>query len=107
MRLLRHRDKRTLATCIYHRLTGLSLSVMVWSAVRYTSRPPLVRINGTLNSERYISGVLRNMALPFIRALRNATFQQDTARTMLPLLYRPFLIQKMLGCCPALYVHQI
>ncbi|GFV97417.1 hypothetical protein TNCV_2039261 [Trichonephila clavipes] len=39
----------------------------------------LVHIDGTLNSAHYISGVLRPVALPFIRALRNPTFQKDIA----------------------------
>ncbi|GFW21555.1 hypothetical protein TNCV_4280721 [Trichonephila clavipes] len=26
---------------------------------------------------------------------------------MLPILYGPFLIRKMFGCCPGLHVHQI
>ncbi|GFT46782.1 odorant receptor [Trichonephila clavipes] len=45
----------TLATCIHLRHTGPSPSVMVWGAIGYTSRSPLVRIDGTLNSARYIS----------------------------------------------------
>ncbi|GFX84300.1 transposable element Tcb1 transposase [Trichonephila clavipes] len=77
----RHRGERTLAVCIPHRHTGLSPGVMTWVAIGYTSRSPLVRIEGTLNSTRYIFGVLRtNVALPFIQTLRNLTFQQDNAR---------------------------
>ncbi|GFY01869.1 transposable element Tcb1 transposase [Trichonephila clavipes] len=45
---------------------------MVWDANGYTSLSPLVR---TLNSARYISSVLRPVALHFIRALRNPTIQ--------------------------------
>ncbi|GFW83997.1 transposable element Tcb1 transposase [Trichonephila clavipes] len=50
-------------------------------AIGYMSRSPLVRIDGILNSAYYISGVLRLVALPFIRPLRNPMFQQDNART--------------------------
>ncbi|GFU06537.1 uncharacterized protein TNCV_2023641 [Trichonephila clavipes] len=46
----------------------------------YTYRLPLVRSDVTLNSARYICGVLRPMALPFIRAMRNPTLEQDNAR---------------------------
>ncbi|GFW92350.1 transposable element Tcb1 transposase [Trichonephila clavipes] len=53
---------------------------MVWIAIEYTSQSPLVLIDGTLNSARYISGILRPMVLHLIRALRNPTFQQDNAR---------------------------
>ncbi|GFW05001.1 transposable element Tcb1 transposase [Trichonephila clavipes] len=41
---------------------------------------PLVRIEGTLNSKRYISGVLGSVALPFVPALLNAMFKLDNAR---------------------------
>ncbi|GFY36063.1 transposable element Tcb1 transposase [Trichonephila clavipes] len=65
--------------CIRHRHIGPSPDVMVWDAIGYKSQSPLSRIDGTLNRARYISGVLRPVALPFIRALRNLTFQQDNA----------------------------
>ena len=80
IRVWRHRGERTLEACIRHRHTGVSPSVMVWGAIGYASRSPLVRIDGTLNSGRYISDVLRPVALPFIRSLRSPTFQQDNAR---------------------------
>ena len=80
IRVWRHRGERTLEACIRHRHTGVSPDVMVWGAIGYTSRSPLVRIDGTLNSGRYISDVLRPVALPFIRSLPNPTFQQDNAR---------------------------
>ncbi|GFX72418.1 transposable element Tcb1 transposase [Trichonephila clavipes] len=54
--------------------------MMVWGAIVYMSRSPLVHIDSTLNNARYISGVLRPLALPFIRALRNHAFQQDNAQ---------------------------
>lgn len=91
IRVWRHRGERTLPACIRHRHTGPSPGVMVWGAIGYTSRSPLVRIEGTLNSGRYISGVLRPVALPFIRALRNATFQQDNARPHVAGIVRTFL----------------
>ncbi|GFW24166.1 hypothetical protein TNCV_1847251 [Trichonephila clavipes] len=49
---------------------------MVWRAIGYTSWSTLIRIDGTLNSAHYISGVLRPVTLPFILALRNPTFKQ-------------------------------
>ncbi|GFV03480.1 uncharacterized protein TNCV_5060211 [Trichonephila clavipes] len=45
----------------------------------YTPRSFLVRIGGKLDIARYISDVIRPVALPFIRVLRNPTFQQDNA----------------------------
>ncbi|GFV93899.1 uncharacterized protein TNCV_1811541 [Trichonephila clavipes] len=60
----------------WQRHTDPSPGVMVSGAIGYTSRSPLVRIQSTLNSARYIPGVLRLVALPFIQSLRNPTFQQ-------------------------------
>ncbi|PRD24448.1 UNVERIFIED_CONTAM: hypothetical protein NCL1_43694 [Trichonephila clavipes] len=80
IRVWRHRSECTLAASIRLRHTGPSSGVMVRGAIGYMFRSPLVRIDGTLNSARYISGVLRPVVLPFIRALRNSMIRQDNAR---------------------------
>ncbi|GFX84128.1 transposable element Tcb1 transposase [Trichonephila clavipes] len=54
--------------------------IIVWAAIGYTSRSPLLHIYGTLNNAHYISGVLRSVVLPFIRTQRNTTFQSENAR---------------------------
>ncbi|GFX16118.1 transposable element Tcb1 transposase [Trichonephila clavipes] len=64
---------------------------MAWSAIAYTSSSSLVRIDGTSYIARYIPGVLRPVALPFFRALRSPTFQQDNARPHVAGLMRTFL----------------
>ncbi|GFW34422.1 transposable element Tcb1 transposase [Trichonephila clavipes] len=43
--------------CVRHRHTGPAPGIMVWSGIGYHSRTPLVRIAGTLNSQRYISEI--------------------------------------------------
>ncbi|GFS52728.1 transposable element Tcb1 transposase [Trichonephila clavipes] len=103
---LSHRGERTLEACIRHRHTGPSSGVMVWGVIGYTSRLPLVHIDGTSNSARYISGVLRPVAIRFIRTLRDPMFQQDNADRILPVLYGS-LIWKMFGCGPCLHAHWI
>ncbi|GFY16439.1 transposable element Tcb1 transposase [Trichonephila clavipes] len=40
-----------------HRHTGPAPGIMVCGGIQYHSRPPLVRISGTLNSQRYISEI--------------------------------------------------
>ncbi|GFT89403.1 uncharacterized protein TNCV_4386891 [Trichonephila clavipes] len=75
-----HRGERTLAACIRHRHTGPLPDMMVWGAIKNMSRSPLVRIDDTLSSAHYISGVLQPVALPFLRVLRNPAFKQDNAR---------------------------
>ncbi|GFS55068.1 uncharacterized protein TNCV_2441471 [Trichonephila clavipes] len=79
MRVWWQRGERTLAACIHLRHTGPSTGVMIRGAIGYASRSSLVRNDGTLNSARYISGVLQPVALPFARDLRNLIFQQDNA----------------------------
>ncbi|GFT22461.1 transposable element Tcb1 transposase [Trichonephila clavipes] len=64
---------------------------MVWGAIEYTSRSLLARIDGVLNNARYISGVVRPMALLFIRALRNPTLPQDNAQPHVESIIRTFL----------------
>ncbi|GFY21047.1 transposable element Tcb1 transposase [Trichonephila clavipes] len=51
---------------------------------------PLAHIDGTLNRALYISGVLRPVALPFIRVLRNPTFKQDNAQPYVTGIVRTF-----------------
>ncbi|GFY19601.1 transposable element Tcb1 transposase [Trichonephila clavipes] len=53
---------------------------MVWVDIGYHSLTPLVRITGTLNSQRYISEVLEPVVLPYLQGLATAIFQQDNAR---------------------------
>ncbi|GFX10858.1 transposable element Tcb1 transposase [Trichonephila clavipes] len=86
----RHRAECILMACIHHHHNDSSPSVMVWDAIGYTSRSLLVRIDGTLNRVRYISSVLGPIALPFIQALRNPTFQQDNSRLHVSGIVRTF-----------------
>ncbi|GFS68719.1 transposable element Tcb1 transposase [Trichonephila clavipes] len=98
-----HHVKRTLAACISHHHTGPSPSVMVWPTIGYTCRSHFVHSDGTLNSVRYISSVLGSMTLPFIRALRNPTFQRDNTRPHVAGIVRIFLDTENVSLlpCPA------
>ncbi|GFX32077.1 transposable element Tcb1 transposase [Trichonephila clavipes] len=66
--------------CVMHHHTGSAMGIMVWCGIGYHSRTPLVRIAGTLNSQRYISEVLEPVVLPYLQDLATAIFQQDNAR---------------------------
>ncbi|GFY27202.1 transposable element Tcb1 transposase [Trichonephila clavipes] len=52
-----------------HRHTGPAPGIMIKGGIGYHSRTPLVRIAGTLNSQRYISEVLEPVVLPYLRGL--------------------------------------
>ncbi|GFW40744.1 transposable element Tcb1 transposase [Trichonephila clavipes] len=76
----RHRGERMLNTCVVHRHTDTAPGIMVSSGIGYHSRTPLVRIDGTLNSQRYISEVLEPVVLPYLQGLTTAIFQLDHTR---------------------------
>ncbi|GFU39292.1 transposable element Tcb1 transposase [Trichonephila clavipes] len=69
-----------LNSCVMHHHTGPAPGIMVWGGIGYHSRTPLVRIAGTLNSQRYISEMLEPVVLPYLQGLATAIFQQDNAR---------------------------
>ncbi|GFW60334.1 transposable element Tcb1 transposase [Trichonephila clavipes] len=69
-----------LNSCVMHRHTGPAPGIMVWGGIGYHSHTPLVRIAGTLNSQRYISEVLEPVVLPYLQGLATAIFQQDNTR---------------------------
>ncbi|GFS92868.1 transposable element Tcb1 transposase [Trichonephila clavipes] len=68
IRVWRHRGERMLNSCVMHRYTGPAPGIMVLGGVGYHSSTPLVRIAGTLNSQRYISELLEPIVLPYLQA---------------------------------------
>ncbi|GFX16992.1 transposable element Tcb1 transposase [Trichonephila clavipes] len=79
IRVWRHQGDRMLNSCVIHRHTGPAPGIMVWGGIRYHSHTPLVRIAGTLSSQRYTSEVLEPVVLPYLQGLATAIFQQDNA----------------------------
>ncbi|GFU42905.1 transposable element Tcb1 transposase [Trichonephila clavipes] len=79
IRVCKHRGERMLNNCVMHCLTGPAPGIMVWGSIGYHSCTPLVRIAGTLNSQRYISEMLEPVVLPYLQSLAAAIFQQDNA----------------------------
>ncbi|KFM64929.1 Transposable element Tcb1 transposase, partial [Stegodyphus mimosarum] len=69
IRIWRHRGERMLNSCIMHSHSGPAPGIMVWGGTGYHSRTPLVRIAGTLNSQRYISELLEPVVLPYLQVL--------------------------------------
>ncbi|GFY22066.1 transposable element Tcb1 transposase [Trichonephila clavipes] len=79
IRVWRHSGERMLNSCVMQRHTGPAPGIMVWGGIEYHSGTPLVRIAGTLNSQRYIIEVLEPAVLPYLQGLSTAIFQQDNA----------------------------
>lgn len=80
IRVRRHRGERDLPECILQRHSGQTPGVMVWGAISYHGRSRLIRIDGNLNSDRYIREVVQPEVIPFLQNLPGAVFQQDNAR---------------------------
>ncbi|GFW04810.1 transposable element Tcb1 transposase [Trichonephila clavipes] len=80
IRVWRHRREGILNSCVMHHHTDPAPGIMVCGGIGYHYRTPLVRIAGTLNSQRYISEVLEPVVLPYLQGLATTIFQQDNAR---------------------------
>lgn len=100
IRVWRHRGERLLNCCVMHRHTGPAPGVMVWGGIGFTSRTPLVRITGTLTSQRYISEVLQPVLLPYLQGLPAATFQQDNARPHIARNVQAFFLAHHIALLP-------
>ncbi|GFV55835.1 transposable element Tcb1 transposase [Trichonephila clavipes] len=81
-----------LNSCVMHWLNDPSPGIVVWGGIEYHSRTPLVRIEGTLNSQCYMSEVLEPVVLPYLQGLATAIFQQDNARPHVARIVQMFFV---------------
>ncbi|UYV64649.1 Transposase [Cordylochernes scorpioides] len=80
VRVWRRRGERSKPAAIVERPTVRERGIMVWGAIAYDSRSPLLRIQGTMMGQRYVDDVLRPVTLPYLQGVPNALYQQDNAR---------------------------
>ncbi|GFX73106.1 transposable element Tcb1 transposase [Trichonephila clavipes] len=80
--------------------TGHAPGIMLWCGIGYHSRTLLVRIAGTLNSQRYISEVLEPVVLPYLQGLATAIFQQDNERSHVACIVQRFFINHHIELLP-------
>ncbi|UYV72116.1 hypothetical protein LAZ67_9001869 [Cordylochernes scorpioides] len=80
VRVWRRRGERSNTAAIVERPTVRQRGIMVWGAIEYDSRSPLLRIQGTMTAQRYVDDVLRPVTLPYLQGVPNALYQQDNAR---------------------------
>ncbi|GFV39674.1 transposable element Tcb1 transposase [Trichonephila clavipes] len=73
---------------------------MVWCGIGYHSRTPLVRIIGTLNSQRFISEVLEPVVLPYLQGLVTAILQQDNVRPHVARIVQRFFVNNQIELHP-------
>ncbi|GFW36999.1 transposable element Tcb1 transposase [Trichonephila clavipes] len=60
----------------------------------------MVRIAGTLNSQRYISELLEPVVLPYLQGLATATFQQYNARPHVARIVQRFFVNHQIELFP-------
>ncbi|UYV66146.1 hypothetical protein LAZ67_4000486 [Cordylochernes scorpioides] len=80
VRVWRRRGERSNPAAIVERPTVRQRGIMVWGAIAYDSRSPLLRIQGAMTAQRYVDDVLRPVTLPYLQGVPNALYQQDNAR---------------------------
>ncbi|UYV76907.1 K02A2.6-like [Cordylochernes scorpioides] len=80
VRVWRRHGERPNPAAILERPTVRQRGIMVWGAIAYDSRTPLLRIQGTMTAQRYFDDVLRPVTLPYLQGVHNALYQQDNAR---------------------------
>ncbi|GFS67006.1 transposable element Tcb1 transposase [Trichonephila clavipes] len=100
LRVWKHRGERMLNSCVMHRHTGLAAGIMVWGGIGYHSHNPLVRTDGALNSQRYISEVLEPFVLSYLQGLATAIFQQDNARPHIARIVQRFFVNHQIELLP-------
>ena len=92
--------ERNLRARILQRHRGSTPSVMVWGAIGYNIRSRLLRIEGNLNSNRYIREVLQPEILSLFQATPHAIFQQDNARPHLARIVQTFFQRRRVSLLP-------
>ncbi|UYV64878.1 hypothetical protein LAZ67_3002250 [Cordylochernes scorpioides] len=80
VRVWRRRGERSNPAAIVERPTVRQRGIMVWGAIAYDSRSPLLPIQDTMTAQRYVDDVLRPVTLPYLQGVPNALYQQDNAR---------------------------
>ncbi|GFW33444.1 transposable element Tcb1 transposase [Trichonephila clavipes] len=81
-----------LNSCVMDHHTGPAPGIMVWGGIGYHSRTALVRIAGSLNSQRYMSEVLEPVVLPYLQGLTTTIFHQDNVRPHVTCIVRRFFV---------------
>ncbi|GFX99494.1 transposable element Tc1 transposase [Trichonephila clavipes] len=82
---------RCLPECVFKRYTCLTSGAMVWDAISYHGRSNLLRIEGNLICNRFISEVLQCEVALLLQGISGAVFQQDNARLHVANTFRDFL----------------
>ncbi|GFY19511.1 transposable element Tcb2 transposase [Trichonephila clavipes] len=76
----RPRGERLNPAFALQRRIAPTAGVVVWGAIAYNTRSPLVLIRGTMIAQRYVHDILQPHVLLLMQRLSGAISQQDNAR---------------------------
>lgn len=76
---------------IWHFLLHNTVSIILWGAIAYGSRSPLVYIRGNINACYYVDNVLRLSLDSYYWGLTNTIFQKDTTSPHISAITTEFL----------------
>lgn len=79
-RVRRFRGERRNIAFSVERHVARTVGIMIWGAIAYGSRSPLVMIQGSMTAQRYVDEILEPVVIPFVQTIEDALFQQDNAR---------------------------
>ncbi|GFS90503.1 hypothetical protein TNCV_4097071 [Trichonephila clavipes] len=82
--------ERLFPECVIERHCGITPEVMVWGAISYHGRSNLLRIEGNLNSNKYVREVQEPSFVLFLQGIHEAIFQQDNAHPHIAMTGRDF-----------------
>ncbi|GFX00866.1 transposable element Tc1 transposase [Trichonephila clavipes] len=90
IRVRRYAGERCLPECVIERHRSITPIDMVWIAISYHGRSNLLRIEGNLNSNRFVREELQPEVVVYLQGIFGATFHQDNARPLVPNTVRDF-----------------
>jgi len=98
-RVYRRRNERYAQNCVDEAPPHGGGGVMVWGAINYTGRSPLVWVQGRLNAQRYVADILQPHALPLL-VTPGSVFMHDNARPHSTRFTRDFLTANNVNLLP-------
>lgn len=78
-RVWRTQEEGLRRQCLQPRRKGPSKGIMVWGAISYDAKSPLVIFRESMTSELYLAEAVLPHAIPFVRSVAGGIFQQDNA----------------------------
>ena len=106
IRVRRNAGERNLRSCILQRQRGHTPNVMVWGTIGYNMRSHLLRIEGNLNSNRYIMRFYSPRYCPLFRKLHMPYFSRKMPGHAWQGLCKPSSKDDGYHCFPGLHVRQ-